>query len=177
MKILLFLLTMMTIGNMTKLLAANDIAHGCRASETEIGLCDFEGAKNRSLSLCLNPHKEVISFRIGTVLQSEVEAEFSPSQKIYRWIDSSTYVTFFGFNSAGFSYVFGVPQETIDARAFLFIKKAGAPIDFGAPNLCETNSFGYKSVISDAIQDIDDKDVRNCGFVFPPAAEQTQCVP
>ncbi len=177
MKILLFLLTMMTIGNMTKLLAANDIAHGCRAGETEIGMCNFEASKDRLFSICLAPHKEVVSVRLGTIVQSEVEAEFSPSQKIYRWIDSSTYVTFFGFNSAGFSYVFGVPQETIDARAFLFINKAGAPLDFGAPNLCETNSFGDKSVISDAIQDVDDKEVRNCGFVFPPAAEQIQCVP
>lgn len=57
-----------------------------------------------------------------SLFESELDIKFSARKQMFRWVDLNTYTTFFGFNRGGYSYVFGVPQETLGATAFLEVK-------------------------------------------------------
>lgn len=140
----------------------------CRISEIEIASCTLEGKHKKILSICASNKKESISYYFGTKNNIELNVNFTSSSKLYRWQDTDTYVTFIGFNRGGYSYVFGVPQETLDAKAFLLVKKSNAPLNLNSPRLCTSNSFGDKNMMSSAIADVDDKVVRNEGLIFPP---------
>jgi hypothetical protein len=169
MNIFSLILTTTSIILVSKLtIAADNIGNLCRSNEIEIASCQLEGAHMKTLSICADQQKESISYYFGTRQKIELNVNFSSSNKIYRWLDSETYATLIGFNQAGYSYVFGIPQETLEAKAFLLVKKSSAQLDFSSPRLCTANSFGNKNFMSDAIYDVDDKVVRGKGFQFPP---------
>lgn len=140
----------------------------CKSSEIEVASCQLEGRYKKIISICASEQKELVSYYFGTKNKIELNVEFSSGSKIYRWRDAATYVTFIGFNRNEYSYVFGIPQETFGAKAFLLVKKSKDPLDFNSPRLCTSNSFGEKSLQSSAIEDVDDKTVRSEGFLFPP---------
>ncbi|WP_185157462.1 hypothetical protein [Klebsiella pneumoniae] len=41
----------------------------------------------------------------------ELEVNFDVKNKLKRWLDLSTYTTYFGFNKGAYSYILGVPEE------------------------------------------------------------------
>lgn len=106
-----------------------------------------------------------MTYRFGTKSKIELDAAFSSKAPISRWVDSATYTTYFGFRRAEYAYVFGVPQETFGAKAFLEVTKENRP---HMSSECTDNSFGEKEMDSKAIQEVKDSVVRDNGFVFPP---------
>jgi hypothetical protein len=149
-------------------IAKGDDENLCGPSEVEVASCSLEGKDKKIVSICANEKSKQAYYYFGTRDEIELSLTFSLNNKMYRWLDSVTYVTFLGFNQKGYSYVVGVPQETFGAKAFLFVKESKVSLDFNSPRFCTSNSFGEKSFVSDAIEDIDDETVRNGGFIFPP---------
>ncbi len=149
-------------------MASSDHQNLCKLDEIEVASCSLAHRNKKTASMCANLKKGSISYYFGTKEKIELDAEFTYNRKIYRWLDTTTHTTFLGFNREGYSYIFGVPQETLGATAFFYIKKSNFPIDFNSPELCTQNSFGEKSLVLEAISDVDDRTVRESNFLFPP---------
>ncbi|GAB1108665.1 hypothetical protein [Aeromonas caviae] len=137
----------------------------CSSGEIEIAACKIDEPKQRFISFCLDKKTDVINYRFGRKNATELAVEFTSKNQLQRWTDAGTYTVYLGFKRGEYSYSFGIPQETINAKAFLSVKRKGEQL--GHDKLCVDNSFGDKNMSSNAIIEIDDKDVRNSGFDFP----------
>lgn len=137
----------------------------CTLDEVLIASCHLSEKKKRIISFCASADKNLVSYRFGLGSAVELDAVFSNEVPLSRWMDIATYTVYFGFRRGGYSYVFGVPQETLGAKAFLDVER-------GNKNVmsvdCTDNSFGEKNLNSKAIQDVEDESVRGNGFLFPP---------
>ncbi|UOK35910.1 hypothetical protein [Pseudomonas palleroniana] len=139
----------------------------CALAETKIASC--ETTKGKLVSICSGNNKVDVYYRFGELLGTELEVKFRQEKKLYRWLDLNTYITFLGFENGGYLYVFGVPQETLGARAFLNVRKAGSAFTYEDTFTCNSNSFGDKTLASQVITDVADDLVRTKeGLVFPP---------
>lgn len=139
-----------------------------------VASCKLDENKNRTLSFCASADRETMLYRFGTRPTIELMKSFSSENPVFRWIDTATHTIYFGFRSSGYAYVFGVPQETLGAKAFLDVTNLNRPV---MTHTCTGNSFGRKSIVSEAIKDIDDNLVRGSGFIFPPDSNFTNSVP
>lgn len=138
----------------------------CSAAEINVASC--ETTKGKFASICA-AQGGLVYYKFGSYSRVELDVEFSAKKTIFRWVDLNTYITFFGFNRGGYSYVFGVPQETLGATAFLIVRKAGERFSYDETFTCISNSFGEKNLRSKAIHDVEDESVRRGGFLFPPS--------
>ncbi|WP_223515943.1 hypothetical protein [Pseudomonas sp. GL-R-26] len=137
----------------------------CKADEMVIASCRLSEAKGRVVSFCASANKKTISYRVGSNSDLEMNIQFSNKKPVSRWLDVGTYTTYFGFRRAAYSYVLGVPQESLGARAFLEVAKNDkilTSVD------CVDNSYGEKNIDSEAIINVQDDLVRSNGFLFPP---------
>ncbi|MCK1792054.1 hypothetical protein [Pseudomonas violetae] len=146
------------------------ISHGaettlCTTDEVMIASCHLNEKKNRILSFCSSADKKVVSYRFGLISKVELDAVFSSEAPLSRWVDTATYTVYLGFRRAKYSYVFGVPQETLGAKAFLDVAKDNKDLMSAE---CTDNSFGEKDLGSEAIHEVEDEFVRSNGFIFPP---------
>jgi hypothetical protein len=139
----------------------------CSLDEVVIASCHIS-AKNKIVSFCSSSDREKISYRFGVVSKIELEAVFSNNIPLSRWVDVATYTVYLGFKRREYNYVFGVPQETLGAKAFLDVTKGSESI---MSAVCTDNSFGEKNLINTAIRDMEDESVRSNGFLFPPDDE------
>jgi hypothetical protein len=137
----------------------------CGSDEIMVASCSLNEKKNRILSFCASADKKTIFYRFGTKSTIELMKSFSIEKPVFRWVDAATYTTYFGFRSSGYSYVFGVPQEVLGARAFLEVTSLNKSV---MSRTCTDNSFGRKSIMSEAVRDVEDSMVRGGGFLFPP---------
>ncbi|MBL0455615.1 hypothetical protein JD499_00020 [Aeromonas enteropelogenes] len=137
----------------------------CKSDEIEIAACQIDEPKERLISFCLDKKRDVVNYRFGKKKSMELTTKFTNENQLQRWTDVGTYTVYLGFKRGEYSYSFGIPQETINAKAFLSIKRKGERL--GHDKLCVGNSFGDKNISSNAIIDIDDEDVRNSSFDFP----------
>jgi hypothetical protein len=141
----------------------------CQFQEVRVASCMLEGGERRIVSICADQAGKVYYY-FGTRRKIELRVRFSTDRKIFRWINSDTYATFFGFNRGGYSYILEVPQEILGARATLYVKKSEELFDYDSPGRqCTNNSFGEKNLVSGAIENVDDKSIKNGGGLFPPA--------
>lgn len=137
----------------------------CASDEVMIASCHLNEKKHRVLSFCASPDKRTVSYRFGISSKIELNAVFSNESPLSRWVDVANYTVYLGFRRGKYSYVFGVPQETLGAKAFLDVARDYKDV----MNVeCTNNSFGEKRLTSKAIQDIEDENVRSNGFLFPP---------
>lgn len=137
----------------------------CKSDEIEIAACQIDEPKERLISFCLDNKTDVVNYRFGKKNSMELITTFTNENKLQRWTDVGTYTVYLGFKRGEYSYSFGIPQETINAKAFLSIKRKGETL--WHDKLCAGNSFGDKNISSNSIIDIDDEDVRNSSFDFP----------
>ena len=137
----------------------------CVSNESLIASCRLAEAKNRILSFCASPDTKAIFYRFGTASTIEFMRSFSGDNPVFRWADAATHTTYFGFRSSGYAYVFGVPQEVLGAKAFLEVTNLNGVVKRRA---CTENSFGRKSIISEAIAAVEDGEVRGSDFLFTP---------
>lgn len=164
----LILTTLILLSASSLVVAKSNDESLCGERDVEVASCLLPGKGRRVVSICANEKNSGVAYYFGTKNKIEFRVNFSSQRKLYRWQDKETYVVFFGFNKNGYSYVFGVPQETLGARAFLLKKKSEDLLDFSAPKFCVSNSFGNKNLISVAIGDVSDSAVRDKEFAFPP---------
>ncbi|WP_248730529.1 hypothetical protein [Pseudomonas sp. MWU13-2517] len=154
------------------LLHCSSVAQGeerglCALTETKVASC--ETTKGKLVSICSSKNRGEAYYRFGTPSDVQLEVKFHLGRELYRWFDLSTFIMFFGFEDSGYSYVFGVPQETLGARAYLHVRKAASVFSYEDTFMCHSNSFGDKSLASTAITDVADEVVRTKdGLVFPP---------
>ena len=145
---------------------------------TEINIASCETTTGEYVSICAHRGGNAY-YRFGSRSKNEQDFEFSKDKQIFRWLDSNTYITFFGFDHGNLSYVFGVPQETLGATAFLVVREKRERFTYNETFTCTSNSFGDKKFKSQAVLDIDDDLVR-CGdeIIFPPLenADQSRAV-
>jgi hypothetical protein len=139
--------------------------HLCRDREIKIAGCQLAETKARLLSFCATSDRKTIFYRFGSRSNLEMEQIFTSENPLHRWVDKATYTTYLGFRVSAYSYVFGVPQETIGARAFIGVEKNQEEI---MSRLCTQNSFGEKQLRSKVIREADDENIRNNNFIFPP---------
>jgi hypothetical protein len=137
----------------------------CGFGEVVVASCNSGEIKNRLLSFCGSADNKTIFYRFGTRSTIELIKAFSSKNPVFRWVDAATYTTYFGFRSSGYAYVFGVPQETLGAKAFLEVTSLNRPV---MSRTCTDNSYGRKSIVSEAIKEVEDSEVRESGFLFPP---------
>lgn len=137
----------------------------CKASEITIASCHLDEAKDRTISFCANGSNNTVNYRFGSTSNLEMNIQFSPKKPVNRWLDVATYTTYFGFRRASYSYVFGIPQESLGARAFLDIAKNDKIL---VSLYCTDNSYGEKNIDSESIINVPDDSVRNNDFLFPP---------
>jgi hypothetical protein len=137
----------------------------CYADEYMIASCRLDEAKSRILSFCAGANNKIIFYRFGTVSMTELTRLCSSENPVFRWIDAATYTTYFGFRSSGYAYVFGVPQETLGAKAFLEVTSLNRSV---MSRTCTDNSFGRKTIVSEAVREVEDSVVRGADFLFPP---------
>jgi hypothetical protein len=137
----------------------------CKSDEIEIAACQIDETKERLISFCLDKKRDVINYRFGKKNSIELTTKFTNENKLQRWTDMGTYTVYLGFKRGEYSYSLGIPQETINAKAFLSIKRNRERL--GHDKLCVGNSFGDKNISSNSIIDIDDEVVRSGGFDFP----------
>lgn len=136
----------------------------CVSDEIMIASCRLDEKQGRVISLCSGGELGTVNYRIGTKSNVELDVAFTRTVPISRWVDVATYTTYFGFKRSGYAYVFGVPQETMGARAFLEVNRQGA---LGKSYTCIDNSYGEKELKSPAIVEVEDDAVRGGGR-FPP---------
>ena len=137
----------------------------CEPDEIMVASCRLDEKKNRILSFCASADSKTIFYRFGTGSTVELMKNFSSENPVFRWIDAATYTTYFGFRSSEYAYVFGVPQETLGAKAFLEVTSLNRSV---MSRTCTDNSFGRKSIVSEAVREIEDSVVRGADFLFPP---------
>lgn len=137
----------------------------CAPDEIMIASCHLSEKKRRAVSFCASADKSIINYRFGLRPDITMASSFSNAVPLYRWEDAATYTVYLGFREGNYSYVFGVPQETLGARAFLSVAKNNKS---SMSLLCINNSFGEKRFKSEAIIDVADNIVRNADFIFPP---------
>ena len=121
--------------------------------------------KNRVLSFCASADKKIVNYRFGLSSKVELDAVFSSEAPLSRWVDTATYTVYLGFRRAKYSYVFGVPQETLGARAFLDVAKDNKDLMSAE---CTDNSFWEKDLGTEAIKEVENEFVRSNSFIFPP---------
>jgi hypothetical protein len=134
----------------------------CSSDEVVIASCHLNERSNRIVSFCASADK--INYRFGSSSKMELIAVFSSEDRLSRWVDRATYTVYLGFERAKYSYVFGVPQETLGAKAFLDVSKHHKNLMSAE---CTDNSFGEKDLVSQVIQEVEDNFVRDNGFIFP----------
>jgi len=159
------------VGIFLVFLCVNVVAYGaeeslCNPDEILVASCRLNEKKDRYLSFCASVDKKTVTYRFGTESKIELDAIFSSNTPMFRWVDNATYTTYFGFRLAEYAYIFGVPQETLGAKAFLEVTKRNRPL---MSRECTNNSFGEKELNSDAIQEVKDNVVRDSKFLFPPS--------
>lgn len=137
----------------------------CEPDEIMVASCRLDEEKNRILSFCASADSKTMLYRFGTGSTIELMKSFSSENPVFRWVDAATYTTYFGFRSSGHAYVFGVPQETLGAKAFLEVTSLNRP---AMTRTCTENSSGRKSIVSEAIKEVADNVVRGSDFLFPP---------
>lgn len=94
------------------------------------------------LSFCASSDKKKVSYRFGFNSEVELDTVFSIQVPLSRWVDVVTYTVYFGFRGGRYSYVFGVPQETLEAKAFLDVAKDDKDVMTAE---CTDNYFGEKA--------------------------------
>lgn len=139
--------------------------HLCEPDESVVASCRLDDTRNRILSFCASADTKTIFYRFGTRPAIELTKNFSSKNPVFRWVDAATYTTYFGFRSSRYAYVFGVPQETLGAKAFLEVTDLNRPV---MTRTCTENSFGEKTIISEAIKEVRGNVVRESVFLFPP---------
>lgn len=137
----------------------------CKSGEVMVASCNLNEKRNRMISFCADVTKQVISYRFGLSSGVEIDSVFVSEKPLSRWVDAATYTVYLGFRRGGYSYVFGVPQETLGAKAFLKVARDNKNI---MNSECTDNSFGEKGFGSEAIQEVSDELVREHCFTFPP---------
>lgn len=137
----------------------------CDNDETLIALCELSGAEKKvAIFFANNENKSRYLLKKVDTGAVELEVNFDVKNKLKRWLDLSTYTTYFGFNKGAYSYILGVPEEKPGAVAFLDIKKNGKTI---SAKECSSNSFGEKNIKIDSIEDVLDSSIRDNDFKFP----------
>ncbi len=156
MKIILFTLFLMY--------SLHSNADECGLDEIMIASCALKGNTHRTASFCVNEKKGYLYYSFKRNKKEELRVNFSQDRKLKRWVDQWTDTTYFGFSRGEYDYVLGVPEEKLDAVAFLDVKKNG---DSLVLNSCISNSFGSKDVKSSSIEDVSDSSVRDNNLKFP----------
>lgn len=134
----------------------------CSRKEAVIASCKIG---RKVLSFCANQDGSLVSYRYGVKSKIELGVIFNSENPLNRWVDAATYTTYLGFRRGKYSYSFGIPQETLGAKAFLDVSRENSIIK---SLLCTGNSQGMKSFSGSAIVEIDDDSVRSNKFIFPP---------
>ena len=137
----------------------------CTSDEVMIASCHLNEKKSRILSFCASANKKIVNYRFGSSSRVELNVTFSSEAPLSRWVDAATYTVYLGFRRGKYSYVFGVPQETLGAKAFLDVAKDNKDLMSAE---CTDNSFGEKDLGSEAIHEVADEFVRSNDFLFPP---------
>ena len=137
----------------------------CSFDEVMVASCHLDDGKSGIVSFCASTSEQIITFRSGSVSNKGSSVVFSEINPISRWVDAATYTVYLGFRLGRYSYVFGVPQETLGAKAFLDVVEDGEDL---ITEKCTDNSFGQKRLANGAIQEVEDEFVRGNEFMFPP---------
>lgn len=138
----------------------------CEFDEFVVASCRLGEIRNRLVSFCGSADAKTIFYRFGTEARIELIKGFSSGDPVFRRIDAATYTTYFGFRVSKYAYVFGVPQETLGAKAFLEVTGLNGDV---MNRTCTGNSYGRKTVVSEAIEEVGDAVVRGFGYLFPPS--------
>lgn len=137
----------------------------CQDSEIAMVSCQMDEPQARLLSICQTNATQKVHYRLGTPDNISVDKTFTEQQPLLRWVDSSAYTTYFGFQDNGQYYSVGVPQETHGAKVFMdAYDQEGQAV---AHLSCTSNSFADKAVASPAIIDLSNEDIYNHGINFP----------
>lgn len=137
----------------------------CNSGRDTIFTCRLGDGETGIVSLCKGRTPRTVDYLQITDKGVESTIVFDRDKPIFRWVDSATYTTYFGFKELDGSYVFGNPQETCGAKAFLEVSEDGG---LSKTVRCRENSFGDKNFDSPAINEISDEVVRRSEFEFPP---------
>lgn len=145
--------------------ASGDTEDLCDSGQGTIFTCRLGDGGRAVISLCKGRTPLTVEYRRGTIDGVESKIVFDRDRPIFRWVDTATYTTYFGFKQSRDSYVFGNPQEKFGVRAFLEVNKYTESVE---RSRCHENSFGEKDYDSPAIIDVADEVVRGGGLEFPP---------
>lgn len=138
----------------------------CTSDEVIVASCHLNEKKSRIISFCASTDKKIINYRFGLQSKIELDVSFSGDAQLSRWVDIATYTVNFGFrHGEGYSYIFGIPQEALGAKAFLEVARNDEEL-VGIE--CINSSFGEKNLTSEAVREVEDERVRNNNFLFPP---------
>ncbi|MGC6373069.1 hypothetical protein [Pseudomonas sp. K2I15] len=89
------------------------------SDEVMIASCHLKEKGNKSASFCASSDKEIVNVRLGLGSSVDFNSVFSRAAPLSRWVDAATYTVYLGFRRGEYCYAFGVPQETLGAKAFL----------------------------------------------------------
>ena len=138
----------------------------CDMGEIVVVECVLEKSQ-KTLSICASKDGKSAQYKFSNKTTTELRVDFSAASPVFRWMNSDTYVTFFGFINDKHTYLIGIPQETLNAKSFLMVQKSHLPQDLNAIRFCTTNSFGHKKWSSNAIKDVGEK-ILSEDYLFKP---------
>ena len=147
------------------LASAAHATDSCPSGEKLVAECILPGKIERKASICFSKGQTTsLSYYFKKGENTELEVNFSEKNKLNRWTDDGTYTRYFWFTRGAYSYIIGVPQETLGAVSFLWVKRKGDTkiSDKG----CVSNSFGDKDVSHPYIKDIPSSETKGKGFPF-----------
>lgn len=137
----------------------------CKTTEVAVVSCQVDEPQGRMLSICHSNETQKVHYRIGIQDNINSSKEFTKHDPLLRWVDSSAYTTYFGFEKGEKYYSIGVPQETQGAKVFMDISNEKGQELYSLS--CVTNSFEQKILTSPAIIDLSDEEVYKQGVNFP----------
>lgn len=146
--------------------ALTDTTEGCILNDVVVVECVLEKSR-KTLSVCASKDGKSAHYKFSHQGKTELRVDFSTTSPLFRWVNSDSHVTFFGFIKNNYTYLIGVPQETLDAKSFLMVQKSHLPQNLSLIKFCTTNSFGEKHWPSTAIKDVNEK-VLSDNYIFMP---------
>ncbi len=125
--------------------------------EITVASCEVNTPKKTLMSICAssdNYGKDfgTIAYLYGSKSKLQLKKQFKQVGTVFRGVDDGTYTTFLGVKNGTYLYVVGIPEEKINAKAFLQIYNNGKEIQTLE---CKTNSFGLKFLPSSIFKEID----------------------
>ena len=137
----------------------------CPPGEKLIAECVLPGAIEKQAMICYRKEKPVkLSYYFNNNEKTELEVNFGEKRKLSRWVDEATYTRYLWFTKDSYQYVIGVPQETPDAVAFLWVIRNNDKVIMSKN--CLENSFGDKDERHPYIKDVSSTEGESSGFPF-----------